>query len=96
MIPGIQRELAWRRMTRLWPAQLAKLPRVAVVDNRTLRRNLEYESIYSFDWNGNRLTESFRSPSALLHEEPYLLPTASVSDERFADLGPQVHDNPVT
>jgi hypothetical protein len=38
---------------------------------------------------GSRLTESFRGPSVSLHEKPYRLPFASVSDERFAGSGPR-------
>jgi hypothetical protein len=83
MILGFKRDLAHKRRTRARQAQLAKLPRVVAGENVTPRRRLEYESIHPFDWDGSRLTESFRDPNVLLHEKPYVwqLPP---SDEPFA------------
>jgi hypothetical protein len=52
MILGFKKDLARKRMTRPWQAQLAKLPRVVAVSNRTPRRKEGYKSVYSFDWDG--------------------------------------------
>ena len=84
MILGFKNDLARKRMARPWQTQLANIPRVVARDKESQRRRVGYGSIQSFDWNASQLTESVRDPSVSLHEQPSILPIASVTDGPFA------------